>query len=177
MHCFLSLAEFRRGRLRTGQRGARTPGHSRGSLGGLRQMEVTLEFISFASVPWETEVLGGGWDGEGPSGRRTPAPERDRSHTYLTSVSNKTKMNKCFKVLIGKAMFNFISQIFQAVSDVPLPGPRSEQGKDQPHQHAWGLLGLFCGHLTGPTAWRPVLGVRTEVPPRPQPGLECGEHP
>lgn len=58
-------------------------------------MEVTLEFISFESVSWETKVLGGGSDDEGPSGRRdyrgrvetrTPARECDGSHMYLTSV-------------------------------------------------------------------------------------------
>lgn len=34
-------------------------------------MEVTLEFISFESVSWETKVLGGGSDDEGPSGEGT----------------------------------------------------------------------------------------------------------
>lgn len=32
-------------------------------------MEVTLEFISFESISWETKVSGGGLDDEGPSGR------------------------------------------------------------------------------------------------------------
>lgn len=54
-----------------------------------------------------------------------------------------------------------------------MSGIHSEQGRDQPRQHVWGFLSLFCGHLAEPTAWQLVLRQEQgSLLPTPRPRMQ-----